>query len=301
MSSGFEKKKRNKKIISSIKEFSFEVITVNNQGEIIDKKIRKNKYFIVDLGQKTNLEMVVIPGGTFFMGSPQIEGRDRKEERPQHQVKLSSFCMSKYPITQGQWKIIMGHNPSTFQGKNKPVDTVSFDDSLDFCKKLSEEVGLDFILPSEAQWEYACRSITNPSKYRQLDGVDLYPPFYFGNTITHQLANYNSTRTYQQEILGIYRETTTEVGSFPPNNFGLYDLHGNVWEWCADDWHETYQNAPKDGRIWMDGCDQYSPTRGGSWAAFPVYCRSATRTKVKRNSRSFYNGFRIVYNFKKNV
>ena len=294
-------KKPNKKIISSIKEFDFEVVTVNNQGKIIEKKIRKNKYFTVNLGNNTNLEMVVIPGGTFFMGSPQIEGRDRRQERPQHQVNLSSFCISKYPITQGQWEIIMGHNPSEFKGKNKPVDTVSFYDSLDFCKKLSEEVGLDFNLPSEAQWEYACRSIINPSQYRQLDGIEVYPPFYFGDTITHQLANYNSTRTYQQETIGIYREQTTEVGSFPPNNFGLYDLHGNVWEWCADDWHETYENAPKDGSIWIDGYDQYSPMRGGSWAAFPVYCRCGIRSKVKRNSRSRYNGLRVVYNFKKNT
>ncbi len=97
----------------------------------------------------------------------------------------------------------------------------------------------------------------------------------------------------------IYRQQTTEVGSFPANNFGLYDLHGNVWEWCADDWHETYQNAPQDGSIWIDGDDQHSPMRGGSWAALPFHCCCATRNKVQRNNRSLYNGFRVVYNFKK--
>ncbi|MDJ0843804.1 SUMF1/EgtB/PvdO family nonheme iron enzyme [Crocosphaera sp.] len=294
-------KKSKKKIISSIKDFNFEVITVNNQGKITGKKTRKNKYFTVDLGQNIYLEMVIIPGGDFFMGTPVKEGRDRSQERPQHQVNLSSFCMSKYPITQAQWVIIMGNNPSEFKNENKPVDTVSFYDSLEFCIRLSEEVGLDFNLPSEAQWEYACRSIINPSQYRQLDGIEIYPPFHFGDTITHILANYNSTRTYRQETIGMYQQQTTEVGSFSANNFGLYDLHGNVWEWCADDWHETYENAPKDGTIWLDGYDQHSPMRGGSWAAFPFYCRCGTRSKVQRNSCSHYNGFRVVYNFKKNT
>ncbi len=209
-------KKPNKKIISSLKSFDFEVIKVDDQGKIIEQKISKNQYFTVELGQDVYLEMVVIPGGTFFMGSPVKEGRDRLQERPQHQVNVLSFCMSKHPITQAQWKIIMGHNPSEFKSKNKPVEKVSFYDSLEFCRKLSEEVGIDFNLPSEAQWEYACRSIINPSQYRQLDGVEIYPPFHFGDTITQTLANYNSTRTYQQETIGIYRKQTTEVGSFFP-------------------------------------------------------------------------------------
>ncbi len=292
-------KKQNKKRISSLQTFDFEVIKVNNKGEIIEQKNTENKYFTVELAKNIYLEMVVIPGGDFLMGTPKKEASDRRQETPRHQVKLSSFCMSKYPITQTQWEIIMANNPSEFKGKNKPVDTVSFYDSLDFCRKLSEAVGIDFNLPSEAQWEYACRSIINPSQYRQLDGAESYPPFHFGDTITQTLANYNSTRTYQQENIGIYREETTEVGLFTPNNFGLYDLHGNVWEWCADDWHETYQNAPKDGSIWMDGYNQYSPMRGGSWAAFPFYCRCGNRNKVQRNNRSQYNGFRVVYNFKK--
>ncbi|EAZ89283.1 bifunctional serine/threonine-protein kinase/formylglycine-generating enzyme family protein [Crocosphaera chwakensis] len=293
--------KLNKKIISSLEYFDFEVVKVNQRGKIIEQKNSKNQYFTIDLGHNINLEMVVIPGGNFFMGSPKKEGRDRSQERPQHQVRLASFCMSKYPITQAQWERIMNDNPSQFKGQNKPVDTVSFYDSLEFCNKLSEEVGINFYLPSEAQWEYACRSIINPSQYRQLDGIEVYPPFHFGDTITQTLANYNSTRTYQQESIGIYRQQTTEVGSFPSNAFGLYDMHGNVWEWCGDDWHETYENAPKDGRIWLDGYNEYSPMRGGSWAAFPFYCRCGTRSKVQRNRRSHYNGFRVVYNFKKKI
>ena len=243
--------------------------------------------------------MVVIPGGQFLMGSPDKEGKNCSQERPQHEVNLSSLCMSKYPIKQAQWEIIMSNNPSEFKGTNKPVDTVSFYDSLEYCQKLSEAVGIDFNLPSEAQWEYACRSIINSSQYRQLDKTEISPYFYCGDTITQTLANYNSTRSYQQETIGIHRQQTTEVGSFPANNFGFYDLHGNVWEWWADDWHETYQNAPEDGSIWIDGDKQHSPMRGGSWAAFPFYCRCATRNKVQRNNRSRYNGFRVVYNFKK--
>jgi formylglycine-generating enzyme required for sulfatase activity len=120
-------------------------------------------------------------------------------------------------------------------------------------KSYPKRLGLTFTLPSEAQWEYACRSITNSRQYRQLDGTEIYPPFHFGDTITQTLANYNSSRTYQQETIGIYRQKTTEVGSFPANAFGLYDLHGNVWEWCGDTWHQTYNNAPIDGSIWLDG------------------------------------------------
>jgi formylglycine-generating enzyme required for sulfatase activity/tRNA A-37 threonylcarbamoyl transferase component Bud32 len=289
----------NKNLISSLKPFQFEVIKVDNTGKIIEREIRKNQYFTVELGQDIYLEMVLIPGGKFFMGCPQKESRDRQQETPQHWVTLASFCMSKYPITQAQWESIMIDNPSYFKGKNRPVENVSLYDCLDFCEKLSQTAGINLTIPSEAQWEYACRGIINSHQYKQLDGTEIYPPFHFGETITQALANYNCTRTYQQESIGIDRKETTDVGSFSPNAFGLYDLHGNVWEWCADTWHQTYNNAPIDGSIWLEGNDKNSPMRGGSWAGFPFYCRCATRNKVDRNNRSYYNGFRVVYNFKK--
>ncbi|MGK7938973.1 MAG: SUMF1/EgtB/PvdO family nonheme iron enzyme [Crocosphaera sp.] len=289
----------NKHLISSLKSFQFEAITVNSKGKIIARNKRENKYFTIKLGQDINLDMVVIPGGTFYMGTSQKEGGDRQQEQPQHQVTLTSFCLGKYPITQAQWKQVMGDNPSYFKGDNRPVENLSLYDCLDFCEKISEMVGINLTLPSEAQWEYSCRGLINSNQYKQLDGTEIYPPFHFGDTMTEQFANYNSTRTYQQEPIGIHRKQTTEVGSFLPNAFGLYDLHGNVWEWCADTWHETYQNAPKDGKIWLNGNDKHSPMRGGSWATFPFYCRCATRNKVQRNNRSDAHGFRVVYNFKK--
>ncbi|MDJ0511497.1 MAG: bifunctional serine/threonine-protein kinase/formylglycine-generating enzyme family protein [Crocosphaera sp.] len=298
-SSSTPTKQPNKNLISSLKSFQFEVITVNTKGEIIKRENRENEYFTVKLSQDINLEMVVIPGGNFWMGTSKKEGKNSQQEKPQHRVNLSSFCMAKYPITQGQWKQIMEQNPAYFKGDNRPVENVSLYDCLDFCKKLSELVGIQLTLPSEAQWEYACRGVINSNQYKQLDGTQIYQPFHFGATITEQLANYNCSRTYQQEPIGIYFPKTIDVGSFYPNNFGLYDLHGNVWEWCGDTWHENYQNAPQDGKIWLNGNDKYSPMRGGSWAAFPFYCRCAIRNKVQRNNRSYDHGFRVVYNFKK--
>ena len=285
--------------VSSLKSFQFNAITVNKKGEIIQKTPQKSQYFTVDLGQGITLDMVVIRRGKFFMGCPAKESKDSKDQQPRHWVTLSSFCMGKYPITQAQWEIIMGNNPAHFKGKNRPVESVSWYDCLAFCDTLSQRIGIEFTLPSESQWEYACRGIINPSQYRELSGEETYPPFHFGETITSQLANYNSKTTYQQEPLGIYRQQTTDVGNFPPNAFGLYDMHGNVWEWCADTWHDNYHNAPIDGTPWLNGDDQSSPMRGGSWGGFPAYCRSATRNKVKRDNRSYYNGFRVVYNFGK--
>lgn len=293
------KTKPKKNRVSSLKTCQFSVITVDKKGEIIQQSKQENRYFTVNLGKGISLDMVVIKGGKFFMGCPHKESRDNQEQKPRHWVILPSFCMGKYPITQAQWEIIMNYNPSYFKGHNRPIESVSWYECLDFCQNLSQDIGIQFTLPSESQWEYACRGIINPEQYRGLDGEETYPPFHFGETITSEFANYNSKRTYQQESLGIYRQQTTDVGRFFPNAFGLYDMHGNVWEWCADTWHNNYKNAPTDGSIWLNGDDENSPMRGGSWGAFPAYCRSATRSKVKRNNRSQYNGFRVVYNFGK--
>ncbi|OAD22617.1 serine/threonine protein kinase, partial [Candidatus Thiomargarita nelsonii] len=223
----------------SLEIFEFEVVTVNERGEIIDRRYHQASQSIEDVNGVA-IEMVYVPGGTFLMGSPETEEGKYDDEGPQHQVTIAPFYMSKYPVTQAQWQAVMGNNPSEFKGENRPVEQVSWDDAVAFCQKLSEITGKDYRLPSEAQWEYACRAGTTT-------------PFYFGETITTDLANYDGHFNYASEPEGTYREETTSVGIFPPNAFGLYDMHGNLWEWCADPWHHNYQGAPSDGSVWEKG------------------------------------------------
>ncbi|NBD33960.1 MAG: SUMF1/EgtB/PvdO family nonheme iron enzyme [Cyanobacteria bacterium] len=265
-------------------EFSFEVVTVNSAGHIIGQETQTNRQQIFDLGNGVNLEMVQIPGGTFVMGAPEGESNSSDRERPQHEVTLEPFWMAKYPITQAQYQAITDNNPSHFRGENRPVEKVNYTDAVEFCQQLSAKLGIEFALPSEAQWEYACRAGTTT-------------PFYFGETITDQLANYDASSTYASEASGQYRKQTTSVGSFPPNAFGLYDMHGNVWEWCADTWHDDYEGAPTDGRAWTEGGnDNCSPLRGGSWLDTPDDCRSACRNDLFRGRDYILNtiGFRVV-------
>ena len=232
------------------------------------------------LGNGVILEMATIPGGTFMMGSPETEEGSNDNESPQHHVTVPSFLMGKYPVTQAQYQAIVGTNPSLFKGSNRPVECVSWDNAVAFCEKLSQITGKTYRLPSEAEWEYACRAGTTT-------------PFYFGETISTELANYNGYYTYGGGAKGEYRGKTTEVGSFGvANNFGLYDMHGNVWEWCADTWHDNYYDgATTDGSPWIEN---RSPLRGGSWCIHPSYCRSASRSS--RDRRDYFNlyGFRVV-------
>ena len=260
-----------------------EVVTVNKFGEIIQRQPRIARYFTEDLGNGVKLEMAAIPGGTFMMGSPENEAKRRDSENPQHQVTVPGFFMGKYPVTQAQYQAIMGNNPSLFKGSNRPVECVSWDNAVAFCEKLSQITGKTYRLPSEAEWEYACRAGTTT-------------PFHFGETITTDLANYNGNYTYGQEPKGVYRRETTEVGSFGvANNFGLYDMHGNVWEWCQDNWHSNYEGAPIDGSAWL-GIEKNTNTRllrGGSWHYLPGNCRSAYRgNDLLGNNNDI--GFRVV-------
>ncbi len=242
------------------------------------------KSFNEDLGKGVILEMLAIPGGTFLMGSPENEEEISGRESPQHQVILQPFYMSKYPITQNQYQAIMGKNPSHFKGGNRPVEFVSWYDATEFCQKLSQKTGKTYRLPRESQWEYACRAGTTT-------------PFYFGETITTDLVNYNGNYTYGNSPKGKYRKQTTDVGIFPPNAFGLYDMHGNVWEWCADNWHDNYEGAPIYGSAWQenDEKEHYPVLRGGSWYFNPYFCRSAFRNLNSRRDDYDGNvGFRIV-------
>ena len=249
-----------------------EVVTVKF-GELIQRQRRIARYFVEDLSNGVILEMAAIPGGSFMMGQLEDEGGRYNNASPQHQVTVPSFFMGKYPVTQAQYQAIMGANPSYFKGSNRPVEKVSWKNAVTFCEKLSQKIGKSYRLPSEAEWEYACRARTTT-------------PFHFGDTITTDLANYN----------GNYKETT-EVGSFGvANNFGLYDMHGNVWEWCQDSWHSSYKGAPTDGSAWLDTEENTNLKllRGGSWCYNPDYCRSAFRDPYNLDDLNFNIGFRVV-------
>ncbi|WP_066374986.1 MULTISPECIES: bifunctional serine/threonine-protein kinase/formylglycine-generating enzyme family protein [unclassified Anabaena] len=265
-----------------LKSFSFEVVTVNASGNITNRRKQEAKYFAEDLGKGVTLEMVQIPGGTFMMGSPESEKDRRSNESPQHQVTVPGFFMGKYPVTQAQYQAMMGKNPSYFKGDNRPVETVSWDDAVEFCKKLSQKTGKTYRLPSEAEWEYACRAGTTT-------------PFYFGETITTDLVNYDGNYTYGAAPKGKYRQQTTDVGIFPPNSCGLYDMCGNVWQWCQDIYNSSYQGAPTDGSAWLTGRDNNSRLlRGGSWLNHARSCRSAFRFSYARHYRPFDVGCRVV-------
>ncbi|MDE5082918.1 MAG: formylglycine-generating enzyme family protein, partial [Trichodesmium sp. St18_bin1] len=281
--------------------FYFEVVKVNQSGEIISRNQESARQKIEDLGDGIELEMVYIPGGTFMMGSPENEEKRHDNEGPQHNVTVSPFFMGKYPVTQGQWRAIasqtnlkvkldLNPEPSYFKESyqdidrwQRPVEQVKWTEVVEFCERLSKLTGKDYRLPSEAEWEYACRAGTTT-------------PFYFGETITTELVNYRGNNyTYGNAPKGEYRWQTIPVGQFPANAFGLYDMHGNVWEWCADEWHKNYAGAPTDGSAWLNGNKDRSPLRGGSWAISPFDCRSAIRLySYRRGVRNFTSGFRVV-------
>ena len=261
---------------------------------------RTAKYFREDLGHDIQLDMISIPGGTCKMGSLKQEKDSLDSERPQHEVTVQPFFMGKYPVTQAQWRFVaqlrqvnkkLDPDPSKFKGDNRPVETVSWYDAVEFCDRLSTHTKRQYRLPSEAEWEYACRAGTTT-------------PFHFGKTITTDLANYNGEISYGQGPKGVYREETTAVGSFGvANNFGLYDMHGNVWEWCLDNWHDNYKGAPTDGSAWFNSDDKLSDKpgravlRGGSWINNPRNCRSASRINNNRDERDNIDndiGFRVV-------
>lgn len=237
----------------TLQTFQFETVTVDARGNITNRRHCEAKYFVEDLGNGVTLEMVQIPGGKFLMGSPEGEEGRRNNEGPQHEVTVPSFFMGKYVVTQAQYQAIIGSNPSRFKGERRPVETVSWHNAVEFCERLSQKTGRTYRLPSEAEWEYAARAGTTT-------------PFYFGETITTDLANYNGNYTYASAPKGEYRQQTTDVGIFPPNSFGLYDMCGNIWEWCLDKYHNNYDGAPTDCSAWLEGSGSYRLLRGGSWS-----------------------------------
>jgi formylglycine-generating enzyme required for sulfatase activity len=292
---------------SNLSQMTFEVITVNKKGEITTKEPKTAEYFEEDLGKGVMLKMVDIPAGTFLMGSPDNEKGRLVRESPQRRVNVPTFFMGETLVTQAQWRAVaslppvkkaLELNPSLFKGDELPVERVSWQDAIEFCARLSRYTKKNYRLPSEAEWEYACRAGTTT-------------PFHFGETITSELANYNASVVYQEELAGKSKGKTTPVTTFSPNAFGLYDMHGNVWELCLDPWNKNYEGAPKDGSVWdnknkdniypniLDGINilikdpRERIIRGGSWYFHPQYCRSASRSYLVKDSVGNV-GFRLA-------
>ena len=272
--------------------FEFEVAIVNERGREIERCEKKAEFRSEYLGKGVLLEMVFIPGGTFAMGSPDTEKERHEDEGPQHLVAIAPFFMGKFLVTQAQWRAVaalpevnfaLNPDPSTRKGDFLPVEGVTWDEAIEFCARLHQKTGRNYRLPSEAEWEYACRAGTET-------------PFHFGETINPDLANYNSTSIYGLGPKGGERRGTTVVGAFQTaNTFGLYDMHGNIWEWCADPWHDNYIDAPSDGSVWESKPNNNSRVlRGGAWYGTPLCCRSAFRDRDSRDTFWSLYGFRVA-------
>jgi len=285
---------------------------------VIHREQRTAQYFTEQLGKQVSLDMVLIPGGSFWMGSPEDELERYDDESPQHRVAVPRFFMGKYPVTQAQWQAVaalpqvnrnLDADPSSFKGMDRPVEQISWENAVEFCDRLTHHTQRPYRLPSEAEWEYACRASPIQTSGTPGSGevrrAGTSTPFHFGETITTDLANYNGTDdqegkwsgSYGSGPKGVYRAETTPVGSFPANAFGLHDMHGNVWEWCLDHWHGTYEDAPTDGSAWIDldaATDASRVLRGGSWCNYPRNCRSASRNHINPGFDDLSLGFRVV-------
>ncbi len=224
------------------------------------------------------MEFVLVPGGKFQMGSPEDEKGRWDNEGPQHWVTIKPFLMGKYPVTQKVWKDVMGNEPWSGksyvkEGDDYPAVYISWNDCKEFCKK----TGLQ--LPSEAQWEYACRAGTTTR-------------FYWGDDLDYmEIGKY---AWYDENAWDVGEKYAHKVGQKLPNAFGLYDMSGNVWEWCEDSWHNSYKGAPADGTAWTIGSSSDRVNRGGSWNSYGRYCRSAGRDGNSPGVRLFDLGVRFV-------
>lgn len=277
---------------TSSSRLSVQIVRLNDKGEELEYRKNQVICYVEDLGSRVSLELVSISGGSFLMGSLQGERGRTKREEPQHNVVIKPFWLGRYPITQIQWNAVsflpkvnqeLETNPANFKGKDRPVECVSWCEAIEFCERLSRYTGRKYRLPSESEWEYACRATTTT-------------PFHFGETIRTAEANYHGDYRYGHGSSGEYRQSTNVVQEFTYTNiFGLSDMHGNVLEWCQDVWHENYNGAPTDGIAWTTGGDSSSRvTRGGSWSSDPIACRSAYRNQANINCQDDALGFRVA-------
>ena len=229
----------------SLDSFEFETCQLSSEGVMVQRQTKTAPFFRQDLGNSIFIDMVVIPSGKF------------------RNIQIPEFCMAKKLITQAQWKAVaklpkvmigLESEPSQSKGSNRPVDNVNWWMAEEFCKRLAIVTKRDYRLPAEAQWEYACRSGTTTN-------------YYFGDTLSAEVANYG------RQVGG-----TTEVPKYPANAWGLYDMHGNIWEWCADHWSDEFKIALKDSNpIICSKGNANRVIRGGSWIVDPQNCASSYR------------------------
>jgi formylglycine-generating enzyme required for sulfatase activity len=259
---------------------TFTSVRLDAAGAVIERVPAEAMGWVEVLGGGVTLALVTVPGGSFQMGT---RGGPDADEQPAHRVAVPAFRLGRGPVTQAQWQAVMGRAaPCRFRGDALPVETVTWHEAVRFCQKLAARTGRAYGLPSEAQWEYACRAGSAA-------------PFAFGETLTTEVANYNGEFVFRAEPKGVYRHVTTAPGTFPPNAFGLWDLHGNVWEWCADLWHADYGGAPADGRAWdAGGAAGRRVARGGCWHDTPHVCRSAARLSYPADEGDELVGFRVA-------
>ncbi len=291
----------------SLEEFTFTAVTLDEYGKVTERMTARARQFIEELASDIPLFMVEIPGGEFLMGTSDEDATKVREEYkrygwpddwvdreiPQHKVSLSPFYIGKFQITQDQWRIVAGWpkierdldlDPSHFKDKkdsgSRPVEQINWHEAEEFCARLAKRTGRAYRLPTEAEWEYACRAGTTT-------------PFAFGETITPEFVNYDGNYPYSKAEKGLDRSETIPVGSLGvANAFGLFDMHGNVWEWCGD-WYGPYS---RNDQIDPTGPDKGTTRglRGGSWFNYSINCRSAYRNFYVPDDRPYNIGLRVV-------
>ena len=273
-------------VFPALRETGFTTASVSDKGITTRYAGRPTQQYEEDLGGGVRLEMVIVPGGSFQMGSPASEAGRQSDEGPQRRVNVEPFAIGKYEVTQAQWQAIMGNNPSVYVGKNLPVDSVKWNDAREFCRRLNERLGLSenngYRLPSEAEWEYAARANT-------------VTPYTFGTRINAEVVNHKGSISNENVTADFFRALPVEVGSLGvANGWGLFDLHGNVWEWCEDDYHADYVNAPAGSAPWIDADRRTTRViRGGSWDNNAVDNRSANRHSSVPEVKYGNVGFRL--------
>ncbi|MFN0119731.1 MAG: formylglycine-generating enzyme family protein [Blastocatellia bacterium] len=275
---------------------AFDAITLDERGRGVERRRKHARQFIEPLTADVALAMVEIPGGTFLMGAPESEEGFQDSEGPEHKVTVAPFYMGRIAVTQAQWRAVaelpaitrrLHQQPVTvsgFAGADLPVTNICRDDAIEFCARLSQKTGRHYRLPSEAEWEYACRAGTGTA-------------FAFGETISTKYVNFDGRHPYARAAAEECRGVTVPAGSLgeAANDFGLFDMHGNVWEWIADAWHGNYNGAPADGGAWVkDGNDAWEVLRGGAYDSQARACRSAYRNYVARGTSSINYGFRVA-------
>jgi formylglycine-generating enzyme required for sulfatase activity len=272
--------------------FAFETGSLGPDGAVRGRKQATGQFFTVEVGEGAVIDMVNIPAGKFQMGSPDAEAGRFVDEGPLHEVDIPSFFLSRHEVTQAQWravaqlpkvKIDLPESPSRFAGDDRPVENVTWEQAMEFCTRLARKAHREFRLPSESEWEYAARAGTTT-------------PFAFGETISPAVANYDAKVAYGSGPAAAGRGETVPAGSLGlANGFGLYDMHGNVWEWCYGEYHDNYEGAPTDGSPWVDGGDVRNRTcRGGAWNTLAPDCRSANRYAVDAYEPPHNIGFRVA-------